>query len=338
MHRVRASAAVALGVSLWAWALQALAADDPAARLARGAYLMNGPVACANCHTPRGPDFSFLPGMDYAGGFKIVDPAFEVYSANITPDKETGIGAWTDAQIITAIREGRTREGRINFPPMPVPTYNAMSDDDVKAIVAFLRSVKPVRNQVPEPKYRIPQQAMPPAKGLPAPPAGDKGGTGRYIVTALAHCFECHTGPNAKGEPDFEHLMGAGGMTITLAPGATVKTANITPDPETGIGKWSDADIKRALTEGLRPDGRRLAPPMPFPFFKNMTGEDLDAVVAYLRTIPPIRNAVARTEFQKATFKWRGACGIPPSGRHRHRRAAICSPARRRRWPAAAPG
>lgn len=303
MHRFLATCAALSGAVVAAWAPAAVAADDPAELLKRGAYLMNGPVACANCHTPRGPDMAFLPGKDYAGGFRIVDPLFDVHSANITQDKETGIGAWTDAQIITAIREGRTREGRINFPPMPVPTYNRMSDADVKAIVAFLRTVKPVRNQVPEPKYAIPQQAMPPAKGLPAPPASDKVANGGYIVNALAHCFECHTGPNAKGEPDFEHLMGAGGMTITLAPGATVKTANITPDPETGIGKWSDADIKRALTEGVRPDGRHLAPPMPFPFFRNMTGEDLDAVVAYLRTIPPIRNQVERTDFQKATFK-----------------------------------
>lgn len=303
MNRVLAYAATAIGISMGVSSLPVRAADDPAELVKRGAYLMNGPVACANCHTPRAPDFSFLPGMDFAGGFKIVEPVFEVYSANITQDKETGIGAWTDTQIVTAIREGRTREGRINFPPMPVPTYNNMSDSDVKAIVAFLRTVKPVRNQVPEPKYKIPQQAMPPAKGLPAPPASDKVGYGRYIVTALAHCFECHTGPNAKGEPDFERLMGAGGMTITLAPGASVRTANITPDPDTGIGKWSDADIKRALTQGVRPDGRRLAAPMPFPFFKNMTPEDLDAVVAFLRTIPPIRNAVERTDFQKATFK-----------------------------------
>jgi mono/diheme cytochrome c family protein len=303
MNRVRASVAATIGISLCVSALEALAADDPQEMVKRGTYLINGPVACANCHTPRGPDMSFLPGMDYAGGFKIVDPAFEVYSANITPDKETGIGGWTDAQIITAIREGKTREGRINFPPMPVPTYNNMSDDDVKAIVAFLRTVKPVRHQVPESKYKIPQQAMPPAKGLPAPPASDRVAYGRYIVTALAHCFECHTGPDAKGEPDFARLMGAGGFTITLAPGMTVRTANITPDPETGIGKWSDADIKKALTEGVRPDGRHLSPPMPYPFFKNMTSADLDAVIAFLRTIPPIRNAVERTEFQKNTFK-----------------------------------
>jgi mono/diheme cytochrome c family protein len=264
---------------------------------------MIGPVACANGHTPRAPDFSFLPGKDFAGGFKIIDSGFEVYSANITPDKETGIGSWTDAQIITAIRTGKSREGKIIFPPMPVPTYNNMSDQDVRAIVAFLRTVTPVHNEVPESKYKMPQQAMPPAKGRPAPPASNKVAYGGYIVNALAHCFECHTGPDATGAPDFEHLRGAGGMLITLAPGATVKTANITSDPETGIGKWSDADIKKALTQGVRPDGRHLSPPMPYPFFKNMTDQDLDAVIAYLRTVPPIKNVVERTDFQKANFK-----------------------------------
>ena len=79
-------------------------------------------------------------------------------------------------------------------------------------------------------------------------------------------------------------------------------TANITPDPETGIGNWSDDDIKKAITEGVRPNGGKLAPPMPYAFFKNMTAEDLDAVVAYIRTIPPIKNKVERTDFQKKAF------------------------------------
>jgi mono/diheme cytochrome c family protein len=292
--------ACGIGALTFAWPA---AADDQAALLARGTYLVNGPLACANCHTPRAPDLSLLPDMSFAGGFKIVDPAFEVYTANITPDKDTGIGTWTDAQIITAIREGKTHEGKIIFPPMPVPTYNNMSDDDVKAIVVFLHTVKPVHHEVPQSKYNIPQQAMPPAKGVPAPPAGDKVAYGRYIATALAHCFECHSGPDAHGAPDVEHLLGAGGFLITLAPGKTVMTANITPDPDTGIGKWSDADIRKALTEGIRPDGRHLAPPMPFPFFKNMTNADLDAVIAFLRTVPPIKHAVERTEFQKNAFK-----------------------------------
>ena len=269
----------------------------------RGAYLMNGPMACANCHTPRNPDFSLVADKHLAGGFKIVEPgAFEVYTANITQDKDTGIGSWTDEQIMTAVRTGKSREGKIIFPPMPVPTYNSMSDDDLRALVAYLRTVKPVHNEVPESKYSIPQQAMPPASGKAAPPSSDKVAYGGYIVNSLAHCFECHARPDAQGMPD-PNAIGAGGMTITLAPGMTVRTANITQDPETGIGKWSDADIRKAITEGVRPDGRHLAPPMPFPWFKNMTDDDLDAVVAYVRTIRPIRNVVERTDFQKANFK-----------------------------------
>ena len=300
---MRTTCAFAFTAATWACAAAwpaTVAAQD--ALLKRGAYLVNGPVACSNCHASRAPDFSVMPGMDFAGGFKIVDPAFVVYTGNITPDKETGIGDWSDAEIIRAIREGKNKEGKIIFPPMPVPTYNNMSDDDVKAIVAFLHTLKPVHHEVAESKYNIPQQAMPPAKGLPAPPTTDKIAYGGYIVNALSHCFECHTSPDEHGTPDFAHHLGAGGFAIQLGPEMFVKTPNITSDPETGIGKWSDADIKKALTEGLTPTGGHLSPPMPFPFFKNMTADDLDAVVAYVRTIPPINNKVERTDFQNKAF------------------------------------
>ena len=297
LKMVVTSSAIALFVSMTS---TLVFAED--ALVKRGEYLMNGPVACGNCHNSRAEDMSFVPGREFAGGFKIVDPAFEVYTANITQDIETGIGSWSDQEIATAIREGKSREGGIIFPPMPVPTYNSMSDDDVKAIVAYLRTVKPVHNEVPESKWNIPLQAMPPAKGSPAPDKGNKVAYGGYIVTALAHCFECHSGPDERGVPDPVNRLGAGGFLITLAPGITVMTANITSDPETGIGKWSDDDIKKAMTTGIRSDGRHLSPPMPFSFFKNMTEEDLDAVVAFLRTIPPIKNAVERTEFQKKAF------------------------------------
>ena len=286
-----------------------VAAEDQDALVQRGAYLINGPVACANCHTPRAADFSFLPGMDFAGGFNIVDPAFNVYAANITPDKDTGIGDWSDAQIIRAIREGKDTAGILIFPPMPVPTYNNMSDDDVKAIVAYLHTLKPIHNSVMVSEWYIrkfPRHEVPPAKGLPAPPKTDKVAYGGYIVNALAHCFECHSSPDAHRAPDFAHHLGAGGFEITLAPGMVVHTANITPDPETGIGKWSDADIKKAITEGITPTGGHLSPPMPYPFFKTMTADDLDAVIAYIRTIPPIANKVERTDFQKKAFPWPG--------------------------------
>ena len=164
-----------------AWPAGAVLAGRPRPRTrprcsTRGEYLINGPVACGNCHNTRAEDMSFVPGKEFAGGFHLVDPVgIDAYSANITPDPDTGIGTWTDEEIITAIREGKTTEGKIIFPPMPVPTYNNMSDDDVKAIVAYLRTVKPVHNEVPESKYNIPQQAMPPAKGAPAPSPSRQG-------------------------------------------------------------------------------------------------------------------------------------------------------------------
>lgn len=278
-------------------------ADDQTALAKRGAYLVNGPAACANCHTPRNPDFSLVAGKDFAGGFHIVDPAFDVYSANITPDKDTGIGKWSDEQIMRAIRQGIDDEGKIIFPPMPVPTYNNMSDDDVKAIVAYLRTIPAVHNEVPQSKWNIPQQAMPAPKGTPAPSPENKVAYGEYLVTAVAHCFECHTTPDDHGVPDFAHHLGAGGFKITLAPGMEVMTPNITSDKATGIGSWTAADIKKALTEGLTPTGQHLSPPMPFPWFKNMTDQDLDAVVAYIQTLPPVANKVERTDFQKTAFK-----------------------------------
>jgi mono/diheme cytochrome c family protein len=177
-----------------------------------------------------------------------------------------------------------------------------MSDDDVNALVAYLRTVEPVHNEVSESNWSMPQQPMPPAKGLPAPPQSDQIAYGSYIVNALAHCFECHSTAGPDGAPDFANAMGAGGFEIHLTPDLVVRTPNITPDPETGIGEWSDDDIKKAMTEGIRPDGGTLSPPMPFPFFKNMTADDLDAVVAYLRTIPPKPNKVERTDFQKEAF------------------------------------
>jgi mono/diheme cytochrome c family protein len=173
---------------------------------------------------------------------------------------------------------------------MPFGTYNNMSDDDVKAIVAYLRTVKPVHNEVQPPKYKIPLQPMPPAKGTAAPPKTDKVAYGNYLVNAIAHCHECHT-PFEGPQPDFANQYGAGGLVI-IVNGVGLRTRNITPDKETGIGSWSDAEIKRAITQGIAKDGRKLIPLMPYPYFKNMTAEDLDAIVAYLHTIKPVKKKI----------------------------------------------
>lgn len=130
-------------------------AQDQKALVARGTYLMDAIVGCDDCHTPK--DEHFLPraNLPFAGGEKFISPAFTAYARNITPDVDTGIGIWTDAQIIRAVREGVTREGDVIGPPMPIMTYNTMSDDDVKAIVAYLHTLKPIHHEVLVSKYKI---------------------------------------------------------------------------------------------------------------------------------------------------------------------------------------
>lgn len=258
--------------------------------LARGKYLVDGPAACGNCHTARGPDLRSLKTNLFAGGHPFADNGFLAFSRNITPDKDTGIGSWTDAQIIRAIREGVNKEGETLGPPMPFAVYNNMSDDDARAIVAYLRTVKPVRNQPKPSKYEFPLKPQPAAKGTAAPNPGDKVAYGGYLVNAVAHCLECHT-PMVGPQFDYANQTGAGGLEIKL-PNIVLRTTNITPDKETGIGAWTDAEIKRAITDGIARDGRKLNPIMPHPYFKKMTAPDVEAIVAYLRTLKPVSKKI----------------------------------------------
>jgi mono/diheme cytochrome c family protein len=137
----------------------------------RGTYLMRSIVACGTCHTLKDAKGD-LPGMDLAGGFRIKGPVFNLVLRNITPDKETGIGAWTDKQIIRAIQEGIRANGKIIGPPMPIEFYRSMSDRDVKAIVAYLRQVKPIRNEEEDSVWKIPlpQSYGPPVGSVPEVP------------------------------------------------------------------------------------------------------------------------------------------------------------------------
>jgi mono/diheme cytochrome c family protein len=261
-------------------------AQDQRQLVARGKYLVNGPALCANCHTPRGADLRPVMSKFLSGGEKFTSPVFVTYSRNITPDKDTGIGTWSDAQIIRAMREGFTKEGKTLGPPMPFEMLNKMSDDDARAIVAYLRTAKPMHNEVPEPKYKIPLEPQRPAKGDPAPSKSDKVAYGGYLVT-MAHCLECHT-PQVGPARDYERQLGAGGFSFEYA-GTIVRSRNITSDKETGIGNMTDAQIKRAITQGIDREGKQLIPLMPYLFLKNLTAEDLDAVVAFVRTLPPVR-------------------------------------------------
>lgn len=253
--------------------------------LKRGTYLMNGPVACGNCHTPVGPDGPDL-SRELSGGLFFDFPEFKSYAANITQDPETGIGGWSDEAIAKAIREGIRPDGTLIGPPMPIEFYRHLSDDDLAAIVAYLRQVAPVNNEVPESTYAIPLPANygPPIESQSAPSPEDKVAYGEYLV-AIAHCLECHTPFGADGHLDMDRA-GAGGNSFPGPWGVSV-SRNITSDEEDGIGSWSDEEIKTAITTGVRRDGTHLMPPMGFGYYANIAGDDLDAMVAYLRTLPP---------------------------------------------------
>lgn len=264
----------------------AQAETAPETPLERGKALMNGIVACGNCHTPQGPNGP-VPGMELAGGTPFDEKPFTAYASNITPDPETGIGRWTDEQLMTAIREGKRPDGSLIGPPMPYEFYRHLSDNDVRAIVAYLRSVPAVKNAVPRSVYRMPLPAAygPPVGSVPEVPRTDAVAYGAYMAGPLGHCLECHTPMLPDGRRDMTRA-GLGGEHFT-GPWGTTVSRNITSDKEHGLGLWTDAQIKRAITEGVRADGTRLGPPMGFHFYKNIDEADLTALVAYLRTLPP---------------------------------------------------
>lgn len=156
MKRIIGAAIASLWLAAPAWA-------QDAALLARGKHLVEVTGACGNCHTPMGPQGQDM-SRALSGGNVFDEPPFRAVASNITPDPETGIGRWTDAQIARAIREGIRPDGRIIGPPMPIGLYRGLSDRDLAAMVAYLRTVPPVRNAVEASVYRIP---LPPAYGPP---------------------------------------------------------------------------------------------------------------------------------------------------------------------------
>lgn len=264
--------------------LPSLAPASAETLLERGTYLMKSVVACGNCHTSKGPKGE-IPGMELAGwGSFHKSKQLTASAPNITPDKETGIGAWTDTQIITAIRTGKRPDGSIIGPPMPIVLYRGLSDRDVTAIVAYLRQTKPVRNKVPRSVYRIPLPPNygPPVGSVPDVSPSNKVAYGAYLAGPAGHCIECHS-PMGPHGPDIENRLGAGGFEFPGPWGISV-SANITP---TGLKDRTHAQIKTMITKGVRPDGSRMLPPMAYSYYANIKDADLDAIIAYLRSLPP---------------------------------------------------
>jgi cytochrome c553 len=288
-------------------------------RLTRGSYLVNQAMGCGTCHTTKvGGTFlggertdRFLAGNDV----EMPSYGFKFWIPNITPDKETGIGAWTDDQIMRAIRDGIGRDEHLLFPMMPFNSYQHVSDEDLRAIVAFLRSVPPVKaeRKIKENEFGFLAEFFInrgiahhlPAKSVAPPDKSNQVKYGEYVMR-LGHCWECHShsgmGATDVGEKGFL----SGSEDADELPGVgKVYMRNLTPDPETGLGKYSADQIKQAIRTGHRLDGKPMAPPMSMfiPHFSGIADEDLDALVAFIKSIPPVKKKIPDRKLDPAFEK-----------------------------------
>jgi mono/diheme cytochrome c family protein len=270
-------------------------------RVARGKRLAE--LLCSACHLDS--------GTGALTGKRMVDlPAQfgRAWSKNITADPRHGIGAWTDGEIAYLLRTGVGRDGRYT-PPWMVKLPNA-SEEDIRDVVAFLRSDDPlvraqaVADRESEPSLltkllsRVAFRPFPyPEREIVAPAKTDRVAFGRYLVASRLQCFSCHS-RDFKTNDDLQPERSAGylggGNPMPDLAGRIVHTSNLTPDEETGLGKWTEAQFRRALVDGIRPDNRPLRYPM-VPY-RILEAEEVDAIFAYLRSVPALRNAVPAPE------------------------------------------
>ncbi|GJQ20992.1 MAG: alcohol dehydrogenase [Bacteroidia bacterium] len=278
------------------------ASTDPLA-VARGEYLFKYGHACWGCHSPK-PDAAVPPSGGRAFDLRSVGPGFGIfYARNITPDPETGIGAWSDGEIVRALREGLSRDGTVLFPIMPIEAFHGLSDEDALAIVSYLRSLPPIRNAPSRSELSFATKALytfgiigpAPAITEPivAPPRGKTVEYGRYLANYATGCMDCHTPRNLEDGSFYRDSLFAG-STIRFGedearPHVMAYATNITPDPETGIGKWTEEQFLEAVRAGMRPDGTVLSTHMPYGYFGLMDEEDLGAIFLYLQSIKPFR-------------------------------------------------
>ena len=260
--------------------------------LKRGAYLF-AVAGCASCHTDVKNKGALL-----AGGRAIKTPFGTFFGPNITPDREHGIGRWSDEDFIRALRDGIAPDGRYYLPVFPYPSYTGMTDADLTALKAYIFTLPaiarpdrphevgfPFRWRALQPLWR--SLYFEPGPFKPDPARTKEWNRGAYLVRAVAHCGECHTPRTLLGGLDGERLFAG---TDEGPEGETVP--NITPDPETGIGKWEPDEIADLLETGMTPDGDfvgSLMAEVVESATAKLTAADRAAIVTYLRSLPPIR-------------------------------------------------
>ena len=271
-------------------------------RIARGGYLFHL-ANCDGCHSQRDTTKLYWPVVESGrgrGNDLGQEGPIRMTIPNITPDPETGIGAWTDGEKIRAIREGLHKDGSTLFPMMPYGQYRYMSDEDVQALVAYLNSLKPVnynsgRTVVGFPvNLLIKGEPKPVTQPIATPSPNDKRIYGEYLTT-IGACEVCHT-EATRGSLNRAKLF-AGGRRFNGF-GNIVYSSNITPDSKTGIGDW---DLQRFLdrfhqhrapVESLAPFDKLKFTIMPWRDLATLTDSDLEAIYVYLRTVRPIENKV----------------------------------------------
>lgn len=266
-------------------------------RIARGKYIYTL-ADCDGCHSARDWTRYAGPVVESARGQGVEFPRAagtgrSLASANITTDPQTGIGAWPDGLKIRAIRDGVGARGQRLHPLMPSHRFRSMSDGDVVSLVAYLDTLPPVNHTVPRQEPGFAERwfrwnGM--AQGVPEPDRANLPEYGKYLAT-LAGCGDCHT---AGRRSPFARALYGGGRPFHL-PGGTVISANITPDPHTGIGRWSPEDwLQRVyqhreyVERGSPKVGPENLTVMPWLGLCQLQADDLNAIFAYLRTQKPV--------------------------------------------------
>jgi len=275
-------------------------------KVERGKYLANNVSVCIDCHSTR--NWSVFSGPLVEGtigkGGEVFDQRYgfpgSFYSKNITP---FGIGDWSDAEVLRAIASGVSKNGKALFPVMPHPRYGEMDKEDLESIIVYLRTLKPIKNSVPESKADFPMNFI--LNTIPQKPnfsikpnENNTVAYGKYLFNA-ASCSECHSKQD-KGKP-IEGMELAGGFEFPMVTGGIARSANITQDRETGIGTWSEGDfVKRfkSYTDstyvGVKVKKGDFNTVMPWTMYGGMTTQDLKAIYAYLKTVKPIKNEVVK--------------------------------------------
>jgi mono/diheme cytochrome c family protein len=272
------------------------ASTDPEL-IERGRYLAYGPAHCAYCHTPAADLARLEAGDEVAmkGGGHFATPLGTFYSPNLTPDPVTGIGRWTDGQIARALRHNVRADGRV---AMPFMEFQMLSDDDLVAILSYLRSLEPVRSEVPEHELRLLGKTLFAYVMKPAPPPGTAPGRappadgsirrGDYLANAVANCAGCHSARDLRdGSYTGPRFAGGFEMPVEGDPTRVFVTPNLTPDPRTGVmAGWSeDQFVQRFRTGRLFPTSH-----MPWAAYQRMSDDDLRAIYRYLVSLDGVEN------------------------------------------------